>query len=85
MPVIWVETPERFPHDTELISKTASSAECRVEFGASTRRLLSAAVACYSIGMKQSAGSDLPKWAYVAFAAVLGIGFLVVTYFAPML
>jgi hypothetical protein len=35
--------------------------------------------------MKQPAENDVPKWAYVAFAVVLGIGFLVITYFAPML
>jgi hypothetical protein len=35
--------------------------------------------------MKQPAEKDVPKWAYVAFAVVLGIGFLAITYFAPML
>jgi hypothetical protein len=67
------------------MNETASSTGCRSECRASTRRLLSAAVACYSEEMKQPAESDLPKWAYVAFAVVLGIGFLAVTYFAPML
>jgi hypothetical protein len=85
MSVIWAETPESFPDDIELMSETASSARCRIEFSTSTRRLFSAAVACYSTGMKQPTENDVPKWAYVAFAVVLGIGFLAVTYFAPML
>jgi hypothetical protein len=45
----------------------------------------SAAVRCYSEQMRHPTDDDVPKWAYVAFAIFLGVGFLAVTYFAPML
>jgi hypothetical protein len=67
------EAPRTPPDDKDLMNATPA------------RRLHSAAVRCYLSVMKNPAETDVPQWAYVAFAIFLGVGFLAITYFAPMM